>query len=115
MANIRGTCQEFENDFVKFRAEFAALPEPERIAVAPQVAPGDVEHVDPVDHYDKNVSGHLWGMSSVDWPITPDAASAVIADASGAGGARGGLTDRLSPIREKFLSKALQVDEGLGS
>ena len=113
-----GTWKEFEAEFDQLRAEFCRLPEQQQQAY--QAAPvAQVDLAGAASRYNDTVGSNLWHMSSVDWPMTPEIAQQILDDAlpHQAGASRQGplpegLTKRLQPIREDFLSKSLQLDEG---
>jgi hypothetical protein len=70
--------KEFVGGFGALCDEFNALPEAER-TLRDSHAPRLVAKPD----YTCEIDSKLWGLSSIDWPITPEAAESVIVDVVG--------------------------------
>ena len=72
---------------------------------------------DEVDTYSMYLDSKLWRMSSPDWPITPAEYQKVVdsiapVQKKSRGPAPQGLTARLDPARNIFLTAAFQKDVG---
>ncbi len=104
-------------DYRTFHEVFDTLSDEAKQSFDTRNTPEVVE-LSPIDHYATKISSTLWGLSSPDWPITPESAHGIIAQSLPAcedvvqGTRREGLTQRLRPIRESLFDSVMQNDKG---